>query len=229
MTGTLYTFSVMIRKFWEQVRENEKCYMISIGRVVFSFAFHQVSAGSPHTCWNKTNLVSGPGGERKPKWPQSTCLCSLSSRRLRGRSHSGELILKGTKGKNHPPGFTWNCSLRATELSDDPRHEIHSSFTVKLKFEVCSCLHSPDKMILKKRSAKFKSRAVHEFHVLRAFWLRLVYGALRNISCFSLHIRRLLLLGAPNVKNPSRHHSEYQSLSVTLQGGCVASQNRSAL
>lgn len=117
MTGTLYTFSVVIRKFWEQVRENEKCYMISIGRVVFSFAFHQVSAGSPHTCWNKLNLVSGPGGERKPKWPQSTCLCSLSSRRLRGRSHSGELILKGTKGKNHPPGFTWNCSLRARRWS----------------------------------------------------------------------------------------------------------------
>lgn len=205
MTGTRYTFSVVIRKFWEQVRENEKCYMISIGRVIFSVGFHQVSAGSPHTCWNKPNLVSGPGGEQKPKWPQSACLCSLSSRRLRGWSHSGELIQsefwRELKGKII---LLVSPETARSELGDDPRHEIHSSFKVKLKFEVCSCLHSPDKMILKKRSAKFKSRAVHEFHVLRTFWFRLVYGALRNISCFSLQNPRLLLLGAPNVKNPSR-------------------------
>lgn len=157
------------------------------------------------SCWNKQNLVGGPGGERKPKWPQSACLCSLSSRRLCGWSHSGELIQsefwRELKGKII---LLVSPETARSELGDDPRHEIHSSFKVKLKFEVCSCLHSPDKMILKKRSAKFKSRAVHEFHVLRTFWFRLVYGALRNMSCFSLHIPRLLLLGAPNVKNPSR-------------------------
>lgn len=124
MTGTRYTFSVVIRKFWEQVRENEKCYMISIGRVIFSVAFHQVSAGSPHTCWNKTNLVSGPGGERKPKWPQSACLCSLSSRRLRGWSHSGELIQsefwRELKGKII---LLVSPETARSELGDDPQSE----------------------------------------------------------------------------------------------------------
>lgn len=93
----------------------------------FDWASHLLCRLSPGLCWISSHVLEqAEFGEWSRWWAKA----KMAAERLFVFSlqqtpawmvslwgTNSEWILKGTKGKNHPPGFTWNCSLRARRWS----------------------------------------------------------------------------------------------------------------
>lgn len=161
------------------------------------WASHLLCPLSPGLCWISSHVSEqAEFGERSRTWAKAKMaaehlfvfpLQQTPAWMVSLWGTNSEWILKGTKGKKSSSWF--NLKVLAQSRRACVHHQRWSSTWNSLQFqseaEVWGLQLPAQAREDDLKDLKFKTRAVHEFHVLRTLWFRLVYGALRNISCFS--------------------------------------------